>query len=252
MTNEVLRLSLLPIIADDATFNDDNQLQEFQSAAKWYVRLAHKHLTLRAVKHFATRRIELPISADQHTYELDLGINASAIQIRSFFNVTPNGTANRELRAFLDYEDFLRQNPVLEDITEGMPQRFVVLPLERSEGVNPRHQVRIYPNPDANYTLQYRAKLNATALNQASDQVLWPEEYEHALWIFSWAQVERALGEGKEGVLDQLARQAASDVQLVAGVPDDNKKAIRTMGPIGTANRWPPGRYGGWVSSPLD
>jgi len=217
-------------------------------------------MTLRMVKHFTTRRFDLPIDTSTDTYALDLGINGSCIKPRSFFNLTPGGTLNQELN-YLDYDEFLRKypDPSILVNTPGAPMQWILLPLERSEdpvnGTNtppttaPIQRVRIFPYPDAQYNLQYRAQILPYPLTQSTDVILWPAEYEHCLWIWSWGQVERALGEGKEGTLEQLARQAVQDVHLIAGVPDDARRAVRTMRPLSGA-MWPPGKYTGWVSSP--
>lgn len=248
LTNDTLRLSVLQTIASDSIFDDDTQLQEFQYAAKYRVRLAHNFLTLRAVKHFATRRIPFPITSGQHTYPLDVGINPSAIKIRTFFNVTSSGSQNQEIFP-MEYSEFLRRYPDPSLVPTGAPTHWVFLPIERTD-LSPVHKVRIVPTPDASYTLEFRAQILPYALALSTDIVLWPPEYEHVLTMWSWAATERALGEGKEGIIEQQARQAANEVQLIAGRPDDVRKAIRTMAPINGVG-WPPGRYTGWVSSPL-
>lgn len=260
MTNEVLRLALLPTIPDIATFDNDNNLQEFQFGAKYYVRLCHKLMTLRLVKHFAERRIDLPITAGQAIYPLDLGINGSCIKFKSFFNYTFGGANNGEIFA-MDYDYFNRNYPDTSLLVNnpGPPQNWILLPLERSQDpVNggaqppsgaPIQNVRIFPNPDQNYNLQYRAQILPYPLAKSTDVILWPSEYEHALWLWSWAQTERALGEGKDGNIQQLAQQAVQDVELIAGMPDDLRPCVKTMRKA-TGFRWPVGRYTGWVSSP--
>lgn len=260
VTNEVLRLALLPTVLDEVTFDSDSSLQEFQFAAKYYVRLCHKLMTLRLIKHFAQRRIELPISAGTAIYALDLGINASCIRAESFFNYTAGGTNNGPLAA-MDAKTFERlyPDPSLLANNPGAPTNWVLLDLERSEDPSNNdttpnglavQKVRIVPTPDANYSLQYRAQILPYPLTKAKDVILWPVEYEHALWLWAWAQTERALGEGKEGNLEYLARQAVQEVELVAGKPDDLRPTVKTMkGYRGT--RWLSGRYTGWVDSPL-
>ena len=250
-TNDVLRLARLRTIASDAEFNDDTKLEEWQSAAKYYVRLAHYHLTLKAVKHFAERRLQLPVTSGEGVYPLDTGLNPAALAFRSFFNVTTSSSQNGELAPW-HYDGpggFLSAHPDTADIPSGAPSRWILLPIERTD-TSPVWKVRIYPTPDATYQLQYRAKLNAYPLTQASDIVLWPAEYEFALWEFSWATLESGLGEGKEGLIAQMAKDAVDRVQLMDGAPDDLRRAVRTTKPISRVP-WPPGRYTGWVSSPL-
>ncbi|MBY0545808.1 MAG: hypothetical protein K2W95_00815 [Candidatus Obscuribacterales bacterium] len=248
-TNEVLRLARLRTIASDAEFNLDSGLESEQSAAKYYVRLLHYHLSLKAVKHFASRRLQLPVSDGTGVYALDTGINPSAIAFRSFINVTAGGTQNRELESW-DYEKFSKAYPDASVIQEGAPTHWILLPLERTDE-SPVWKVRIFPTPDATYDIQYQAKLNAYPLTEAASVVLWPPEYEFALWEHAWSLLESGLGEGKEALIAQMAKDAIDRVMLADGVPVDNRRGVRTMSPIRKHSRWPIGRYTGWVSSPL-
>jgi hypothetical protein len=255
LTNECLRYALLPTIAGagqggNTPFNDDTQLLEFQFAAKYYVRLAHKLLTLRAVRHFAKRRIALNIQAGQEVYPLDTGIGPQGIQYGSFWNVTPGGSNNQQLQA-LPYEQFLAMYPDPTNIEVGPPVYWVLLPIERAQMDPTPQNVQIVPIPDQNYNLQYRAQVLPYALNLDTDTVLWPPEFEHALTLWSWNRLESTMGEGKEAGLLQLAQQAVDEVHLIAGLPDELRKSVRTMNPPNSLYPWPPGRYTGWVSSPL-
>jgi hypothetical protein len=249
LTNECLRYAVLPTIASTAIFDDDTQLQQFQFAAKYYVRLAHKFLTLRALRHFTTRRIALNVFAGTSVYPLDIGIGPQGIKYQSFYNVTTGGTQNQPLQA-LAYEQFLQMYPDQSKIPTGPPIYWVLLPIERSQKDPSPQNIQIVPTPDQSYSLQYRAQILPYALSVSTDTVLWPPEYEHCLTLFAWDQEERALGEGKEGNIQALARQAVDEVHLIAGLPDDLRPAVRTMQARGGVS-WPPGRVTGWVDSPL-
>lgn len=234
LANEAYKLAGLKPIDNDASFNDDNLLEKPYMQGKYAVRLAHKHLTPRAVRHFATKRIELPVSAGAAVYQLDTGINPSAIKLRSFFDVTAGGGRLN----YMDEDEFTARYPDLTLVPTGRPTNWILLTSERTDA-SAIWRVRIFPTPDADYDLQYKAQLNAYPLNVGSDIVLWPEEYEHVLIEFAWHLLERGLGEGKEGVILQLFDQAMKDVQLVSGVAEDGRKAVRTMKPLTRVTRYP-------------
>jgi hypothetical protein len=229
-TNEVLELAQLDPILNDSDFNNPTgALSKYQRAARAFIRLGHYHLSLRAYKHFAERRIPLNIDESTPTYPIDTGINPEHIKFRKFFNVSTgtNAAQNQEIR-YYDYDRFLRENPDQSKIPTGPPERWILLPIERTD-LSPVHKVRIYPNPDDNYNLEFQAALNTYPLATASDIILWPPEYEFVLWEFAWDLLERGLGEGKEGRIAQMAQEAASQVYLVAGRPQDERKKLRLM-----------------------
>jgi hypothetical protein len=230
-TNEVLELSQIdPIASADDFNNPTGALNKPQRGARAFIRLAHSHLSVRAYKHFATRRMELLISSSSGSvYPLDTGMNPEHIRPERFFNIT-TGTAaakNQEL-AYYEYARFMRDYPDPSLITSSSPEAWILLPVERTDE-SPIHKVRIFPNPDQDYKLEYQAALNAPPLTTATSVLLWPPEYEHVLWEFAWDLLERGLGEGKEGSIAGLAAQAANEVKLVAGRLADAKRAFRFM-----------------------
>lgn len=242
-TNEVLSLAQLDEIEDLNTFNN-GPLTKYQKGAKKYIRLAHKHLSVRAYRHFATRRFQFPTNAGTAIYDLDIGLSPENIRFGTFFNVSSGTVAAQNGKLFnKTYENFNIENPDLSKITTGAPLYWILLPIDQEEE-SPLHQIRLYPNPDQSYVIEYQAKLHAYELVNGDSKILWPPEYEHVLWEFSWNLLERGLGEGKEGSISMMAYQAAKEVHLVSGKPDDIRKAPRTM-QIGTRRR-----RGAWIRSP--
>lgn len=246
-TNEVLALSSLPRIPSADAFNDEtgDSLQKYQATTKQFVKLANMHLGVRARNHFATERFSFSTTVNTAIYELDTGLSPENIKFESFFNVTVGDNAAQNGEVFwLDYRRFMRLYPDLSKISTGLPLQWVLLPLESDED-DPVDRIRLVPNPDAQYTLEYQAKLNAPALVDSDSKILFPPHYEHALWQFAWELLETDLGEGKEGRLGQMAREAANSVFLAAGRPPDARKAPRSM-------KLPSRRYrGNWIRSPL-
>src|SRR5579883_2023520 len=245
-TNEVLELGQLDPIATTTLFDNPTlNLTKYQRAARAYIRLAHMHLSVKAYKHFATRRIQLNIDSSSAIWSLDMGINPEHIKPRTFFNVSTGTIAaqNREIRN-QPYNEFKDLWPDLSKITSGPPERWILMPIDRTN-ISPVHTIRIYPNPDQPYQLEYQATLNAYPLKLSTDIILWPPEYEYALWEFAWDLLERGLGEGKEGRIAQMAEAAANEVRLVAGRPADVRRSLRVM-------RMPraPWFRRGWYNSP--
>lgn len=242
-TNEVLSLAQLDEIEDASTFNA-GPLTKYHKATKKYIRLAHKHLSVRAYRHFSTRRFQFLANASTAVYDLDTGLSPENIRFRTFFNVSTGTAAAQNGEIFnQEYEVWRRENPDESKITTGAPIRWIQLPIDESEE-SPVHQIRLYPNPDQAYTIEYQAKLHAYDLVDSNSKILFPREYEHVLWEFAWDLVERGLGEGKEGNIVALAREAAREVRLVSAKPEDITRAPRTMKIPMRRSR------GAWIRSP--
>ena len=227
-TNDTLALASLDQIADANTFNN-GPLTKYQYACKSYIRLGNQHLGVRVIRHFSSRLIQLLLTQGVSDYALDTGISAEMIQPHSFYNSTP--APSDAFNTYLPnwkYEEYLSTVPRPSLIPQGAPQAWILLPIDRTQS-SPVSMVRIYPVPNQQYTLQYKAKINALELTDADSVLLWPPEYEHALWEFAWNLLERDLGEGKEGMIAELADQAAKQVMLLSGAPGDIRKAPRMM-----------------------
>ena len=225
-------LAGLDEIATDAEFNNVGQgsLQKYHSVGKSIIQLAHNILFLRARSHFASRKIPLQLSTGVSDYQIDTGLDPENIKFSTFFNSTslaPLSAKNQPLR-FLDYRTYKVRYPDPNNVPTGAPEEWVLLPIERTEE-SPVHKVRIVPTPDAAYTLEFIAKLNAQPLTVATSKILYPPHYEHHLTILGWHLLESDLGEGKEGQLAALARQAANEVHLFSGRIPDQRKAPRSM-----------------------
>lgn len=232
-TNEVLDLASLDTISDAKAFADSTQLEKYQAAAKAFVRLANQHLGLRANKHFAQRRIELPITPNTNIYQIDTGISPEGIAFESFMNDTkgsPQSAQNRAIK-YWDYPRFQRAIPNWQDenaTSTGAPTHWVLLPIDRTNDATV-NKILIYPFPNDSYTLSFKAKINAPPLSKPDDPLLFPPQYIHVIWELAWGLLERDLGEGKESLIYELAAKAANEVQLVAGKLEDAGKAPRTM-----------------------
>lgn len=247
LTNATLLLAGLDPIPDDGTTFNVGPMAKYQDATKRFIQLGHQMMCVKAFRHFAERLIPLQGFEGQSDYPLDTGMSPEGITLRSFFNVSPNvpqSYKNTELRNW-KYEEWLRRNnnPTINATNTGPPTRWILLPLNRT-ALSPIHMVRLWPTPDDNYLFQYKAKLNAYPLTLDTSIVLWPQEYEHVLTMFAWDLLERDLGEGKEGNIKALADKALAEVKLVSGVPEDIRKAPRTM-------RLPSRRRMGWYNSPI-
>jgi hypothetical protein len=234
-TNEVLALSSLPAIASADEFDDTTgeSLQKYHAAAKQFVKLAHMHLGVRARQHFNTERFQFQTTVNTAVYELDTGLSPEDIKFQTFFNVTTGtrATLNSPLM-HMEYRTFKRLHPDLDQITTGAPQNWILLPKEvgavPGENDTP-NRIRIYPDPDDQYTIEFQAKLDSQPLIDNSSKILFPKHYEHVLWLFCWELLEVDLGEGKEGMLSLKAREAANQVWLAAAKHPDAKKAPRAM-----------------------
>lgn len=243
-TNEVLALSGLPKIATADAFNGTSP-QKYQRIAKQFVKLAHKHLGVRAYNHFNSRIFDFNTAAGTNIYELSTGLSPEGVKLHSFFNNSTGTLATQNGRIpYLEYERFKRQYPDLSNVGTGTPTFWTLLPIDSQE-TSPIHRIRIIPDPDNAYTIEYTAKLDIWELEDDQSIILFPKHYEHALWMYCWNLLETSLGEGKEGMIGAMAIKAANEVFLAAGKHPDAIKAPRTM--------YIPQRRGsrGYIRSPL-
>lgn len=229
-TNNVLALSSLPEIESDADFNNGGgSLQKFQSVAKQFVKLGHHHLGVRARNHFNTERFEFDTSTLTAIYEIQTGLSPENIKLESFYTVSTGDKANfnQPLRE-MSYDRFQKLYPDISKIPTGAPEYVVLLPLE-GDDEDPPHRLRVVPDPDDVYKIEYQCVLHAGQLTTATSKILFPPHYEHALWEFCWELLEIDLGEGKEAKIGFLAREAANAVFLAAGRTMNSRKGPRSM-----------------------
>jgi len=225
-TNSVLNLAQLPLISTTNAF-DAGQLTKYQNAAKFKIDFAQRHLTLKMVTAFTNRKFQLPISAGTTDYALDTGITAESLKYHSWYNITPGNAFDQSL-PLMKYEDYTDQWTDQTVVPSGPPEVIVQLPYDRQLdviGITPR--VRVYPVPDASYTLQYQARLNFYPLVNSTSIILWPPEYEHGLWSWAWKFLEVDLAEGREAMLDALTDEVISRIRTVSMSAEEVRKGVR-------------------------
>lgn len=230
-TNSVLGLSSLPLIADADAFNNDDELEKYHSQAKQFVLLTNHHLALRARKHFNSERFEFDCTPGTANYDLATGLAPENIKLHTFFNISTGTKAAQNGRLMeMSYKRYMDLYPDPTKITPGVPTHWVVLPRESDEQTGePVNQIKLVPTPDLNYKIEFQAILHVQELTDADSKILFPYHYEHALWEMAWQLLEVSLGEGKEGNIAALAREAANAVFLASGKHPDGNKAPRSM-----------------------
>jgi hypothetical protein len=76
--------------------------------------------------------------------------------------------------------------------------------------------------PNAAYLIQYEGYLNTVALVNDTDQIIWPVEFEHLLWIAGVQMLEVVLSEGKSVNYASMLEPAVTQVkQLSMGPVED-------------------------------
>ena len=225
-TNSVLQLAQLPPIASTAAF-DANQITKFQSAAKFKVDFAQRHLTLKMVTAFTNRKFQLPIQAGTTDYVLDTGISAESLKYHSWYNITA-GSPYTGFLPLMKYEDYMDAWQDQTIIQSGPPEYMVQLPYDRQLDVNaPQPRIRVFPVPDAPYTLQYQAELNFYPLVNSASIILWPPEYEHDMWSWAWKFLEVDLAEGREATFDALVDDVVSRIRVLSQSAEEVRKGVR-------------------------
>ena len=224
LTNNILRQAGLPEIS--ASLFDQGGigvLTRYQSCAKEYIRHIHEMWSVDLPTEFARRKIQLPLQQGQSVYPLDTGISAENITFDSWRCITP-GYAQRLYNWTYEYFSIRYSDTSL--IQSMPPTHYILLPVDRINN-SPIYQVRIYPNPDQQYAIEYVAQLNSYPLALSTDQVLWPPEYNHVLEELGRAELEDILGEGKGGTTGQSAYRAYQKMRQKATRPAAERKKIR-------------------------
>jgi hypothetical protein len=225
-TNSTLTLAALPIIGTTTAF-DNGPLSKYQNLFKFNIDFAHRYLSNRMATRFTNRKFQLPISAGVTTYILDTGISGESLKYHSWVNNTPGNAYARMLR-YMKYEDFEQMWPDPTIIQSGPPEYIVQLPLDRQLDVDdPQARIMVFPVPDANYNLQYEARLNFYPLTSSGSVILWPPEYEHALWAWAKAYGEIDLAEGREQALLPLAEAVLNNVRIMSMEAEEVRKGVR-------------------------
>lgn len=225
-TNSVLNLAQLPLIVNAAAF-DAGQLSKYQNAAKFKIDFAHRHLTLKMCTEFTNRKFLLPIQSGVTDYPLDTGISGESLKYHSWYNITAGSPYAQHLN-FMKYEDYTDQYPDQTVLQSGPPEFMVQLPHDATLDVNTiTPMVRVFPIPDASYTLQYQARLNFYPLTSSGSFIMWPPPYEHGLWMWAFEYLEVDLAEGREGMLGQLADEVISQIRVMSQNAEEVRKGVR-------------------------
>lgn len=235
LTNNVLRQSGLPEIpVDDITagtstaFDNPGQglMTRFQSCAREFVRVVHEMVSVDLPVNFARRAFQLNIdNLAGAIYSLDSGMSVESVTFDSFRNLSVSPSGPGQLRNWT-YEYFTIRYPDTTQIYSGAPTHYIFLPVQRPNN-SPIYQVRLFPNPDKPYSLEYIAQLNAYQLKLSSDIVLWPPEYEHVLTTRARFELEDLLGEGKSGSLFVQADQLYKQMRKKATPSKAERKTVR-------------------------
>lgn len=241
LTNNVLRQSGLPEIVIDnpnvvpgsggsmsTAFDNPGQglMTRFQSCAREFVRVVHEMVSVDLPVNFARRRFDLPIDNIQGPiYNLDSSMSVESVTFNSFRNLSPSPAGPAELRNW-SYEYFSNRYGDVTQIWQGAPTHYIFLPVQRQNN-SPIYQVRIFPNPDQPYQLEYIAQLNPYQVAVSSDVLLWPPEYEHVITTRARFELEDLLGEGKAGSLFAQADMLYKQMRKKATPSRAERKGVR-------------------------
>lgn len=227
-TNSVLNLAQLPLISSTAAF-DAGTITKFQNAAKYKIDFANRHLCVKVVTTMMNRKFPLSIVAGTTDYALNTGILSESLKYHSFFNKTA-GSPYAGALPLVKYEDYETWWPDQTVVQTGPPEYMVQLPYDSTidaTGLNP--MIRVFPVPDASYTLEYQAHLNATLLTTNASLISWPPQYEHGLWGWAWKFLEIDLAEGREQMLDSLVDEVVTRIKLASQTAEEVRKGVRMM-----------------------
>jgi hypothetical protein len=231
-------------VPDANSFNSSTTLlSRVQQQCREFVDIANRELLLDMNKRFMQREYKLTTAiwngaadatstpTSNNIYSLDTSTDAESLIYHSFYNKTPQSAllSGLDTGKFLrnwDYREFRSLYPDFSQLVSGPPTRWILLPQQSSQPV-PSNTIMFFPPPDAVYTIIYQAKIGAAPLVKDTDIILWPEEYEHILWMYARKYLETALGEGKEGNIEAWAEKAVAAMKKWAGGPEEQRHAVK-------------------------
>lgn len=229
-TNSVLNLAQLPLIASTSVF-DSGVLTKYQSAAKYKVDFANRHLSLKLVTTTMNRKFSLTTTSGTQAYDLSSTTLSENLKTHSWYNITAGSSYVGPLN-LVRYEDYLNSWPDQTIVPSGPPEFMVQVPYDATTdtptlGLTPL--VWTFPIPDATYTLQYQAHLNATPLTSSGSNISWSPQYEHGLWTWAWKFLEVDLAEGREASLDALVDEVITRIKMLSTTAEEVRKGVRMM-----------------------
>lgn len=218
--NKILGLSGQLEVTSTSDFDIESNLSKAQYQTKLFTDLANRLLALEFNKRFAQREFSFSTTTVDNDYALDSTAPLVGIKWHSFYNRTSGGVRNRRL-LFKSYEEWESEFPNPEQQSRSGPIWWIPKPYNGKPD-----RIILWPYPDAAYTINYQAKLDTVPLTTSNQNILFPTEYEHVLWIKGRIFLEESLNEGRSANMEILAREAVADVMRDSDGPVDDIQFI--------------------------
>lgn len=234
VNNGLVQCGYAPI--ETAAFADDDKLEAPQLRAKVFFNECCAKLALEFDSLFARRMFQLDSATGVFVYPVDPATNIESIMYHSF---RCNTAGKPQLVAHMDYEEFRDRYPDNDTATRasGTPTTWTYKAQGVGESTNRTNQIILYPTPDEPLIYEYAAKLVWTPLVDATDKVIWPQEYRHTLTANLRKMLERR---AKTDDYSDYTTEIEQQVKQQARGPNENK--IRTRNEARTGRRFTSGQ----------
>lgn len=199
---------------------DSNTLDKPQQQAKLITDFANRQLALVNHGRFMRRRYVFttdPVANPTGLYALDASTSIERLVRESWMDFT-----NSQPLDWRGFHEFQTMYPVLiADLPKGKPMYWTDSTPASGDDSGISH-VQLTPVPDGAYLIQYYGFLKTAALENETDEIIWPVEFEHLLWTAAISIMEVVLSEGKSANYQAMLEPAISQVkQLSIGPPDE-------------------------------
>lgn len=227
MANSTFRATvdkILTMVGQVTTLNgtgdfDSDTMDKPQQQAKAFVDFGNRLLAVQTRGRFTRRRFVFTTVANQAEYLLDPLTTAERLVKDSWFDLTHGNRLQ-----WLGEQDFIDLYRVPEiNLPVGIPVYWRDLYANSLDQPGPEQSISVLlaPVPAGAYVIQYDGYLKTVALQNATDEIIWPVEFEHLLWSAGNLMLENALGEGKTQPWATFLEPMITQVkQLSIGPPD--------------------------------
>lgn len=211
----VLRLLGRNPFASNTEFDSGN-IDSEKAALKEFFSIANQRIGRLHRPRFLLREFSLTLADGDNDYDIDTSTNVERLVPDSFYITTANegGPITFYPGGYLGWKKDFPEG----DETEDKPRFWFHLP---STSSNANH-IGFSPPPDATYAVKYSAYLKPTMLTSATQEILWPAEYEDGLILAAASYLTILQAEGKHPDFDKLLDPLLSEIaQHTVGPLDD-------------------------------
>lgn len=207
-----------------AAFGTNNETK-YQRQMRRFFEVCHEMILCRMNEPWLQRRFEMPLTSGTAVYPLDNSVAIEGLVPHSFIllGLGSAGWLRPYSGGYNAWKSVYHDDSL---VTSAQPIWWLEVPTEAS-AVRRTNNIRFDPMPDADYTCEYQAKINAPTPTAIDDELVWPDEYVHVIQLAAGRLLEWSFQSGGEMSILDLAQQAVQSVKQWATGPEERKRGAR-------------------------